>query len=217
MAETSRIFMQLTSPTSGMIKGESVVFERKDWIELDSWDWALNRSSKDDAVPEPSLLSLEKRMDRASTAMLQAMIKGEQLRAKIIIDDAAQNLMELSIMLEHVTIRDYKFSTEISEKGGSVEEDWTFDYRWITFEYQQNAKSGVKSVKLHRPNTADASKSGAGKEKELKKLVSELRAGGMSSTSLNKMWEDIVAAQEEERNRPDSKSPPHATKTPQKI
>lgn len=215
MAETTRIFMQLHGASSGEIKGESVFNERRDWIELDNWNWQLGRSSTDEAVPEPSLLSFDKRMDRASMAMLRSMLKGEELRATIIVDDSASNLLELTIRLEQVTIRKYEFSTEISEVGGSVDEDWTFDYRWITFEYQANAKSGVKSIKLHRPLTAsDKVISTKEKEKELGKLITQMMSDGYDRRNLDKLWEETVEKIEQEMGR---EAPlRHATTVPEK-
>ena len=215
MAEKSRIFMQLTSPKSGPIKGESIVSEREGWIELDNWGWSLGRSSSDDAIPEPSLLTFDKIMDRSTTAMLKAMLDGDQLRAKIVVDDSSLSLMELSITLEHVTIREYDFSTKTSEKGGSVDEDWTFDYRWITFEYQADSKSGVKSIKLHRPQTASNSKPPHDESKKFRKLGGSLLASGMSLSSLTEIWDEIVKSAETAQNRPGGQSLTHATQTPE--
>ena len=216
MAENSRIFLQLTSPSSGKIKGECSVDEYEDWIELDSWNWSLGRAKNEDATPEPSLLSFSKLMDRSTTAMLKAMLSGEQLRAKLAVDDGSVDvLFELTVMLEHVTVREYTFNTQVGEKGATVDEEWVLDYRWITFEYQADAKSGVKSVKLHRPLDASTDIVSDNKRSELKKVGMELLAQGISQTDLKTLWEEMVQAHEAEKNKPDGKSPSQSSKTPE--
>ena len=207
MAENSRIFLKLTSAKTGVIKGECTADEFEDWIELDSWNWSLNRAKDEDAIGEPSQLSVSKLMDRATTAMLLAMESGEQLRARLVVDDASVDVgFELEVALEHVTIKDYKFNTQVSDKGATVDEEWTLDYRWITFDFTPDAKSGVKSVKLTRPLGATSGKAER-KDEELKKLGMEmLRSGEYKREELTKIWDDLIKAHEEEKNRPDGKS-----------
>lgn len=207
MAENSRIFLKLTSTKTGVIKGECSVDEFEDWIELDSWNWTMARAKDEDAVGEPSQLTISKIMDRSTTAMLKAMDDGEQLRAHMVVDDASVDLQfELELSLEHVTIKDYKLTTQITEKGATVDEEWTLDYRWITFDFKPDAKSGVRSVKLTRPLGATSGKAEK-KDDELKKLGLEmLRSGEYKREELDKLWEDIIKLHEEEKNRPDGKS-----------
>ena len=208
MAENSRIFLKLTSPSTGVIKGECTADEYEDWIELDSWNWSMARAKDEDATAEPSLLTISKLMDKSSTAMLNAMRKREQLRARLVVDDGSDDvLFELAVALEHVVIKDYSFSTQIGEKGATIDEEWVLDYRWITFEHQPDSKSGVKSIKLTRPLNASSGKPSGVQEGELRKLGLEmLKSGEFTVANLDKLWADIKRTHEEEKNRPDGKS-----------
>jgi len=208
MAENSRIFLKLTSPSTGVIKGECTADEYEEWIELDSWNWSMARAKDEDATAEPSLLTISKLMDKSSTAMLAAMLKGEQLRARLVVDDGSDDvLFELALALEHVVIKDYSFNTQIGDKGATVDEEWVLDYRWITFEHQPDAKTGVKSVKLTRPLNAESGKPSGVQEGELRKIGMEmLKSGEFTVTNLNKLWADMIRTYEEEKNRPDGKA-----------
>ncbi|MBV8503121.1 MAG: type VI secretion system tube protein Hcp [Paucibacter sp.] len=211
MSENSRIFMHLTSPSAGVIKGECTVDEYEEWIELDTWDWNLGRAKVEDAVPEPSLLSVSKLMDKSTTAMLTAMLKGEPLKATLTVDDGSVDMLfELSIEIEGLTIKDYNVQTAISDKGATVDEDWVFDYRTITFKHQIDPKSGTKTVKLTRPQGASTDVPAGNKKAEFKKVGLQLLATGMSQRDLKELWEELVKAHEEERNRPDGKPLEHA-------
>lgn len=221
MSENSRIFMKLTSPSAGHIKGECSVDAYEEWIELDSWDWSLGRAKEEDAIPEPSVLSVTKLMDRSSTAMLQAMLKGEKLGAQIFVDDASVDLLfELEIVLEELTFKDYSFSTSISDKGATVDETWAFDYRTITFNHEVNSehKTGKKTAKFERPQGASTETAGSVRKAELKKLGVELLSGGvLNVVELKDLWAEIVKAHEEEKNRPDGKPLEHGGKASAKA
>lgn len=211
MSENSRIFLKLTSPKSGQVKGECTVDGYEDWIELDSWDWRLNRAKEEDAVPEPSVLAVTKLMDRSTTAMLTAMLAGEKLTAEIVVDDASEDLpFELKIELKDLTITDYKFGTQIGEKGGTVDEDWTFDYSKITFHHQGHDGSGTRSAPLERLPGASRETPAAGKKAEFRKLVGEMLAADIGAQDLKELWEQIVKAHESEKNRPEGKPLAHA-------
>ena len=213
MSENSRIFMHLTSPSTGWIKGECTVDEYEEWIELDTWSWNLGRAKVEDAVAEPSLLSITKLMDRSTTAMLAAMLKGEKLKAKLAVDDGSVDMLfELSVEIEDLTIKDYNIQTAVSEKGATVDEDWVFDYRTITFKHQIDARSGTKTVKLERPQGASTDVPSNNKKAEFKKVGLEMmKATSMSKSDLQEIWDDLIKAHEEAK--PDSKPLEHADPT----
>jgi len=213
MSENSRIFMHLTSPSTGWIKGECTVDEYEEWIELDSWSWNLGRAKNEAVVGEPSLLSITKLMDKSTTAMLAAMSKGEKLHAMLAVDDASVDMMfELTVELVDLTIKEYDVQTAISDKGATVDEDWVFDYRTITFKHRPDLKSGTKIAKLERPQGASTEVPGTAKKAEFKKIGLELLGGGMNVQDLKAVWEELVKAHEEEKNRPDGKALQHAGK-----
>ena len=217
MSENSRIFMHLTSPSTDWIKGECTVDEYEEWIELDSWDWNLGRAKTEDAVPEPSLLSVSKLMDRSSTAMLAAMLKGEKLKAKLVVDDGSVDMLfELSMELEDLAIKDYNVQTSINEKGATVDEDWVFDYRYITFKHQIDPRSGTKTVKLERPQGASSDVPSGNKKAEFKKVGLELLSADMSVRDLKEIWDELIKSHEEEKNRPNAKPLEHAGTTDNK-
>ncbi len=210
MSENSRIFMHLTSPSTGWIKGECTVDEYENWIELDSWDWKLLRKKDEDAIPEPSLLTVTKLMDKASTAMFAAMLKSEMLQAKLVVDDGSVDLMfELSIELENLTIKKCDIQTSISDKGATVDEDWDFNYEYIKFNHKL-AGGGTADARIKRPADASNERPG-GKKAEFKKVGLEmLKATKMSESDLKDIWDDLLKAHEEEKKRPDGKPLQHA-------
>jgi type VI protein secretion system component Hcp len=203
MSENSRIFMHLTSPsTNEVIEGECTVDEYEKWIELDSWEWKLGRAKAEDAVPEPEMLTVTKLMDKSSTAMLAAMLKGEKLKAKLVVDDGSVDMLfELSVEIEELTIKDYDCQTSISEKGATVDETWVFDYRSITFKHQIDPKSGTKTVKLVREHGASTETPSSARKADFKKAGLQLLATDMSVRDLKELWDELVKAHEEEKKR----------------
>ncbi|QHJ00985.1 hypothetical protein GT347_25140 [Xylophilus rhododendri] len=192
MAENARLFLMLTAP-SGAIKGESLVAGKRDWIEIDDWNWKLDPSSnKDD--PEairPSVLSFTKTMDRSTTAMLSAMRNGTELSASIQMEDASLRLFDLRVRLDKVRILSYEMSTQISEKRLAVDETWTFDYDTLLLEYQPDLKSGAMQVRLTRPPGSSTERPDD-TERKFKELSQD-----MSVQDLARVWAQMTQVRAE--------------------
>jgi len=152
MARQARIFMLLQGP-SGDIRGESEVVPMQGWIELEDWRWQLDAGSRhaDREAVQPSVLSISKRMDRATTAMLQAMRRADVLRASLCMQDASLQDFDLTLKLDKVRITHYEMHTESGALGMRIEERWTLDYDSVLFSYRPDHKAGVMQVALVRP------------------------------------------------------------------
>ncbi len=152
MAESARLFLKLTGP-AGQIKGESVVADKRDWIEIDDWSWDLETSgNKDDTqAVRPTVLSFGKTMDRATTSMLGAMQNGTLLSASIELDDASGDMFDLNLHFKDVRLLSYDLRTEVADKRVGVSEKWSMDYSSVRFEYKPDSRSGAMNVELVRP------------------------------------------------------------------
>lgn len=217
MADSTRLYMKLSGPT-GTMAGESLVAERKGWIELDNYSWNLGRKSGAIDTPEPSIFSFSKVMDRSTTSMLSAMQKGDQLQAEIVIDDDMEGksglgMFELTIRLQHVVIKRYGFNVDIDvdDLGGKVTEKWDFDYRWITFEYQAHGRAGVKVIKLHRPLDASGDSPTKGEsEQEFREAARKIYVDSDNNIGkLDDLWKRIRKEIETSKGNPDGIGPRH--------
>ena len=152
MARRARIYLMLQGP-SGDIRGESEVVPMQGWIELDDWRWQLDAGSRhaDRQAVQPSVLSIAKRMDRASTAMLQAMRRADVLTASLCMQDASLQDFDLTIKLDKVRITQYEMHTESDGLRMRVEERWTLDYDTVLFSYRPDHRTGTMQVALIRP------------------------------------------------------------------
>jgi type VI protein secretion system component Hcp len=114
MAQNARLFMQLTSETTNNdIDGEARVKGFEKQIEIADWSWSVGREemsdeekkrsgialsndrkrSRDSGWPEASLLtkpavfSFSKQTDRSTITMLNALTKGQLLKARVTLTE----------------------------------------------------------------------------------------------------------------------------------
>lgn len=197
MAEHARLFMHLTGAETGMIKGESTVPGRRDWIGIDDWSWSMNRKavSGGSETVEPTKLMFSKLMDRSSTAMLLAMRRGTLMNATIKMDDADLNAVKLEVQIKKLRIISYAFRTQASDKQTSIQEDWEFDYEAVGFEYQPDSRTGAMKVLIERSpgSTLDSP------DDKLNKFLELSR--NMSVTALDLLWETLKPKHREEQAR----------------
>jgi type VI secretion system Hcp family effector len=204
MSAAAVLYLKLTAPGGEAIAGEVRVAAFKDQIEIGDWRWQL-RHKDNTTRAEPTVLQFGKIMDRATTAMLLHMRKGTRLAAEITVHDSAEdNAFKLILRLKDVRITDYGFDIKASEDQaeGHVEEEWTFDYATIEFEFASQQDKGSAKVQLQRPAGASMEAPGGLKEKMLK------MAGGLSVGQLDELWEALKRDADQRRMQGDKQKQP---------
>lgn len=164
MSAVAKLFMKVnkSSKDGEMIKGESVTEGYEGQIELEDWSWELERDRAThghDAKAEPSVFSFTKFLDSSTTAMLNAT-KAGTLHAQVTLDDFSDSQLKLSLILEGVRVVGYSLTGKTDRYSGTVEEQWEFNYEYITLDYKPaerrkpgatgTSREGVRSIKLHR-------------------------------------------------------------------
>lgn len=149
MTQRARLYMSAVGD-GGPIAGESRVPAMRDWIELEDWQWQLAADGAAGRHPEPSVLSFSKRMDRASAGLLSAMDRGMPMTVTLCMEDAAQELLSLTIKLRQARLTRYALA--LGDEGASVSllENWELDYREAEFLYREDRRSGVTSTTMTR-------------------------------------------------------------------
>jgi type VI protein secretion system component Hcp len=164
MTQRARLYMSAVGD-GGPIAGESRVPAMKDWIELEDWQWALDANGAAGRQPEPSVLSFRKRMDRASAALLSAMDRGMPMTVTLCMEDAAHELLSLSIKLRQARVTRYALELRDEDASVSLVESWELDYREAEFLYREDRRSGFATTTVMRmvgaSTTSPASQAGA--------------------------------------------------------
>lgn len=191
MSAVAKLYMQLSGAQTGLVKGESRTKNFVGQIELDDWSWSIEPEADPDnssqKIAVPSVISISKLMDRATTPMLAALRSGDLLDVKITLAEAAENQFGLVITLEQARLIDYSFDVKSEEKGVTVDEKWKLGYRFITFDHRANQQTAGSKYKVERPAWADDGKtSKKDVEKEVRTLLSSMQPG-----SLNELWDKI--------------------------
>ncbi|UXH76153.1 type VI secretion system tube protein Hcp [Roseateles amylovorans] len=164
MTQHARLYMYAVGD-GGPIAGESRVPAMRDWIELEDWQWSLDADGDAGRAPEPSVLSISKRMDRSSMPLLSAMDRGMPMVVTLCMEDAAQELMSLSIKLRQARVTRYSLELRNEDASVCVMEHWELDYREAAFEYREDRRSGVTSSSVKRlvgASTASPASGGGG-------------------------------------------------------
>jgi type VI protein secretion system component Hcp len=211
MSAVANLLMRIVVKGGSTIQGESTIVNFEDWIEVDDWNWALGfqTGSEGKASGErteesvPSVLSFGKLMDRASTGMLNAMSKGDELTVTLEMADVSDEPFRLKVTLESARLNDYDANFKTDDKGVSIEESWGLDYRTIEFEYFIANEPGPQ-VKLERPPWASPDKpKGQGAEEEVIKYIGLLLDKKFSDRDLDDQWKKMKQAAAEKRISPD--------------
>jgi type VI protein secretion system component Hcp len=161
MADTAKLYMRLTGPGNALIKGECEILDHEGEIEIDDWRWNLN-TNKTNGDPEPSTFAFGKLMDSATPRMLRALAQlgsgaAEPMKAVIQLADhgsrgtGGKPLFEMTMTLERVFVLDYTMRLKPEEAGGSIEEDWVFDYETLRIDYRSAFHPGTSTVTFLRP------------------------------------------------------------------
>jgi len=169
MSSIARLFLG-TSPT---VAGESEDAGFKGKIELDSWEWALERkqTTKDKVAqastpgekkpvhPEPSTFRFTKSMDKSTTPLLNKLKSGEAFLATLTLIEDSDLWFEMSVYLYGARVIKYNMNGKDDPKGGQIDESWVLNYDYIYFEQtsQPMAKTPKTVTSNHLRRTASAS------------------------------------------------------------
>jgi type VI secretion system Hcp family effector len=210
MSAVANLLMRIGVKGGSTIQGESTIANFEDWIEVDDWNWALGFQTASEGKASggrseesvPSVLSFGKLMDRASTGMLNAMSKGDELTVTLEMADVSDEPFRLKITLESARLNDYDANFKTDDKGVSIEESWGLDYRTIKFEYFIANEPGPQVV-LERPSWASPDKpKGQGPEEEVIKYIGLLLDQKFSDRDLDDQWKKMKQAAAEKRISP---------------
>ena len=103
------MFLMVKGAKHGLIKGESQDDQHKDEIEVVSWSWGMQakadarRRRPRPARPRSTICRIVKRVDSASTALMQALRTNEPIqKAVLTLRKAGKSQLEyLKITIEH--------------------------------------------------------------------------------------------------------------------
>ncbi len=105
------MFLKIEGAKQGLIKGESRDTSHKDEVDVLSWSWGMQshasiQSGLDSGKTSITELTVVKRADRASTALMASLRNNEVIKkATLTIRKAGQNPLEyLKIVLEQARI-----------------------------------------------------------------------------------------------------------------
>jgi type VI secretion system secreted protein Hcp len=142
--EVAELYLALTGP-NGRINGEVQAEDYVDQIDIVDWSWgaALSTEQSDAAAGstnanrvEPKSLTLKKRADRSSTALMSGAVSQTKFpKAVITLLHRAERKMKLTVTLEGVRIEKYKLEVKDEEKDVSMDEELTLGYEVIRIEY----------------------------------------------------------------------------------
>lgn len=165
MSSIARLFLEIK--TAG-ITGESEDEGFKGQIELDSWEWALERKQKTTdktthstpgdnkpVSPEPSPFRFSKAMDKSTAQLLNRLKSGEAFSATFTLIEDSDLRFELAVYLDGARVIKYNMNGKDEAKGGRIDESWVLNYDDIYFEQtsqlEQTSQPSAKMPKKETP------------------------------------------------------------------
>lgn len=146
-AGTGDMFLKVTGAKHGPIKGETQDEKHKEEIEVLRWTWGITgQYSGPQATGKSKMhdLKIFKRIDRASTALMQAMRENEEIKEAILtVRKAGESPLEfLKVKIRRGRIT--AFTVEAGDLGGGSEllEQISFAFNEIEVEYTAQGKDG---------------------------------------------------------------------------
>ena len=146
---TGDMFLMVKGAKHGLIKGESPDQQHKDEIEVLSWSWGMQaKPSLHTGGPSGKAtindLRIVKRIDSASTALMQALRTNEQIqKAVLTLRKAGKSQLEyLKITIEGGRVT--ALTIDAGDSTGSAEalERVAFSFNKIDVEYVPQGKDG---------------------------------------------------------------------------
>lgn len=147
---SSDIFLGVQAKKAGRIKGEAAAKNHEDEIEVASWRWSVQASSSigsGQATTRRSYsgLTVVKRIDSASTALLSALASNDEIKeAKLSMRKAGGDQVDFFL----ITLREARV-TEVEQAvdgDGGSRETVTFTFRKVEVEYRRQQESGTRGA-----------------------------------------------------------------------
>jgi type VI secretion system secreted protein Hcp len=150
LGSSSDYFLKVQAKRAGRLKGESVAPGHEDDIDVDSWRWGVQASSalgSTQATARRSYtgLTIVKRIDCASTALLSALATNDEIKEAVLTmrksgGDAVDYFL-LTLKEARVT----QIEHGATEDGGT-NETVTFAFRKVEVEYRKQQVGGGRGA-----------------------------------------------------------------------
>jgi type VI secretion system secreted protein Hcp len=148
-AGTGDMFLMVKGGKAGVIKGESQDQNHKGEIDVLSWSWGIQARSTlggGTASGKSGMqdLKIVKRIDSASTALMQALRTNEPIqKAVLTLRKAGKSQLEfLKITIERGRVVSLTIGGGDEQGGHGVVENVTFSFNQITVEYTPQGADG---------------------------------------------------------------------------
>lgn len=147
---SSDIFLSVQTKRAGRLKGEAVAPGHEDDIQIDSWRWAVQASSAmgsgaATARRSYSGLTIVKRIDCASTALLSALVTNDEVKEAVLTMRKSGvgpvDFFLLTLKEARVTQVDHSVGDD-----GHTRETVGFSFRKIEVEYRRQQASGGRGA-----------------------------------------------------------------------
>ena len=151
VAALGDMFLSVKGAKSGVIKGEAQDATHAEEIDVVSWSWGMQAkkslgSSAPDGRATVNELRIVKRIDSASTPLMQALRSNEPItKAVLTVRKAGKGALEFfKITIEQARVTSIRLDAG-GERTGTPDafEDVTFTFNKITVEYVPQGKDGL--------------------------------------------------------------------------
>ena len=150
MSSSSDIFLMVQTKRAGKVKGEAVAPGHEGEIDVESWTWTVKTSSALGSTAATgrrsySGLSIFKRIDSASTALLSALATNDEVKeAKLTMRKAGEGQVDyFLITLKEARVTQVEHATDDS---GGTRESVTIAFRKVEVEYRVQQSSGGRGA-----------------------------------------------------------------------
>ena len=147
----SDMFFKATGQRTGVIAGESTDKTFANQIDVVDWSWGMTAPSAvggtRTARTQLSDLKLVKRVDKASTAMMQGLNNNELLTSAVLSVRKAGGSNPapyLVITLTNARFTSYSVESDIGETGAPVlTENWSLSFKSIQIDHTVQSEAGA--------------------------------------------------------------------------
>jgi type VI secretion system secreted protein Hcp len=143
------MFLAVKGAQTGVIKGESQDATHPNEIEVLSWSWGMHgqRSAGSTIASGRAVvheLKIVKRVDRASTALMSALRRNEEIqKAVLTLRKAGRNALEfLKITIEQARVNTYEVEGGDGSGSAELREHVGFTFNKITVDYVPQGRDG---------------------------------------------------------------------------
>jgi type VI protein secretion system component Hcp len=163
--EVAELYLALTGP-NGRVNGEVKAEDYVDQIDIVDWSWGaeLSKEQSDTGTgsatanrTEPKSLTLKKRMDKSSTALMSGAVNLTKFpRAVITMLHRAEKKMKLTVTLQGVRIESYKLTVNDNDPDVTMDEELTLAYEVFRIEYiGRSTASGAAAARSFELRTSN--------------------------------------------------------------